>query len=169
MTKNLEISVTLMKFIAFFLSFVGAHACAGVDLVKVIKSANRMYLYSGDEIVREYHVALGAQPKGHKQAEGDERTPEGVYTLDYVKEDSYFYRSMHISYPNQQDRKAAAERGVSPGGLIMVHGHRQHFKPNIARFIQQFNWTDGCIALTNTEMDDFLSLVRVGTKIQIEW
>lgn len=158
-----------MRAVALFLFFIAAPVWAGVDFVRVDKSENRMYLYDGDEVVREYHVALGARPRGHKQEEGDERTPEGIYTLDYVKEDSWFYRSMHISYPNERDHQRAAERGVSPGGLIMIHGHRPHLKPRRARIMQAFNWTDGCIALTNLEMDEFLSLVRVGTKIEIQW
>jgi murein L,D-transpeptidase YafK len=158
-----------MRLCVLLFLFAAQGFCADVDFVRVAKSENRMYLYEGDKIVKKYHVALGANPKGHKQMEGDERTPEGIYTLDYIKEDSYFYRSMHISYPNESDRESARERGVSPGGLIMIHGHRTHRQRKIARFIQQFNWTDGCIALTNPEMDEFLKLVRVGTKIQIHW
>jgi murein L,D-transpeptidase YafK len=85
-----------MRYIFLFL-FVSTIAYADVDLVKVDKSENRMFLMEGEKIVKEYRVALGANPKGHKQNEGDERTPEGVYTLDYIKEDSLFYRAMHIS------------------------------------------------------------------------
>ncbi|MCW8194543.1 L,D-transpeptidase family protein [Proteobacteria bacterium 005FR1] len=159
----------MMRLLALLLLFAAESFGAEVDLVRVAKSENRMYLYDGDKIVKEFHVALGANPKGHKEMEGDERTPEGIYTLDYIKEDSYFYRSMHISYPNEADRESARERGVSPGGLIMIHGHHNHLRRQVADFIQQFNWTDGCIALTNPEMDEFLRLVRVGTKIHIHW
>nr|WP_202819672.1 L,D-transpeptidase family protein [Thaumasiovibrio occultus] len=127
-----------------------------------------MYLMSQQAIVREYRIALGANPQGHKTQQGDERTPEGRYTLDYVKEDSTFYRAMHISYPNRQDRATARENDVDPGGFIMVHG-----QPNGYGFIsvlsQRLDWTDGCIALTNAEMNEFLRLVPVGTPIHIEW
>ncbi len=141
---------------------------ADVDLVKVDKSAQKMFLISGGKVVREYQVAFGANPKGHKQQEGDQKTPEGVYTLDYKKEDSSFYRAMHISYPNQVDTNRATEKGFSAGGFIMVHGQRNWL--GWASFItQQFNWTNGCIALTNAEIDEFLKLVNVGTKIRIEW
>ena len=127
-----------------------------------------MYLLENDKIIKQYHVAFGAKPKGHKQQEGDEKTPEGTYILDYKKEDSSFYRSMHISYPNEQDKVRAKKLGVSPGGFIMVHGQRNGFGW-LAPIAQLFNWTDGCIALTNSEMDEFMELVNVGTKIQIEW
>lgn len=141
---------------------------AQVTLVKVKKSENKMYLLESDRVIKEYHVVFGTNPKGHKQQEGDEKTPEGIYTLDYKKEDSSFYRSMHISYPNEQDKANAKNLGVSPGGFIMVHGQRNGFGW-LAPIAQWFNWTDGCIALTNSEMDEFMELVNVGTKIQIEW
>jgi murein L,D-transpeptidase YafK len=152
----------------FLFLFVSTIAYADVDLVKVDKSENRMFLMEGGKIVKEYSVALGANPKGHKQYEGDERTPEGVYTLDYVKEDSLFYRAMHISYPNEIDKSRAEQNGVSPGGFIMVHGQRNYLGW-LSAVTQNFNWTNGCIALKNSEMDEFLELVKVGTKIQIEW
>lgn len=127
-----------------------------------------MYLMDGTDVVKEYHVAFGARPKGHKQQEGDEKTPEGEYTLDYKKEDSSFYRAMHISYPNDVDKAAADERGVSPGGFIMIHGQRNWFGW-LHPIVQRFNWTNGCIAVTNLEMDEFMKLVKVGTRIVIEW
>lgn len=97
---------------------------AAVDLVKVDKSKRRMYLMEDGIILKEYRIALGANPKGHKQEEGDNRTPEGSYTLDYVIEDSAFYRSVHISYPDAIDTLEAHRRGVSPGGNIKIHGLR---------------------------------------------
>lgn len=141
---------------------------AEVDLVKVDKSERKLYLLDGDKIVKEYHVSFGANPKGHKQQEGDERTPEGEYILDYKKEDSSFYRSMHISYPNDTDIANAKKIGVSPGGFIMVHGQR-NWLGWLSPITQKFNWTNGCIALRNSEMDEFMALVKVGTKIKIEW
>ena len=141
---------------------------AEVDLVKVDKSENKMYLMNGENVLKEYRVAFGDNPKGHKQKEGDERTPEGTYILDYKKEDSAFYRAMHISYPNEKDKEEAKARGESPGGFIMVHGQKNGLGW-FAPILQNFNWTNGCIALTNAEMDEFMQLVNVGTPIQIEW
>ncbi|WP_240695228.1 L,D-transpeptidase family protein [Corallincola luteus] len=133
-----------------------------------MKSERKMYLFDGSRLIREFDVALGANPKGHKQQEGDERTPEGGYQLDYIKEDSSFYRAMHVSYPNELDKQSAKERGVSPGGLIMVHGQRNRLGW-LSLLSQRFNWTNGCIAITNDEMDEFLTLVPVGTVIDISW
>lgn len=141
---------------------------ASVDLVWVVKSERKMYLVDGDEVIREYNISLGANPEGHKEQKGDERTPEGRYVLDYTKNDSSFYRSMHISYPNQSDRIDAWNRGVSPGGSIMVHGLKNGHE-RLADISHHFDWTDGCIAIKNHEMDEFLNLVRVGTPISIQW
>jgi murein L,D-transpeptidase YafK len=157
-----------MKINMLVLLFIAFVSNAEVNVVKVDKSENMMYLMENDKIIKQYQVAFGANPKGHKEQEGDEKTPEGTYTLDYKKEDSAFYRAMHISYPNQSDLQNAAEKGVSAGGFIMVHGQKNGFGW-LASITQQFNWTNGCIALTNAEMDEFMSLVNVGTKIQIEW
>ncbi|TEW49264.1 L,D-transpeptidase family protein [Psychromonas algicola] len=148
--------------------FMSNTALAKVDLVKVDKSENKMYLLDNGQIVKEYHVAFGENPKGHKQQEGDEKTPEGTYTLDYKKDDSSFYRAMHISYPQAADKENAKQLGVSPGGFIMVHGQR-NWLGFLSPITQLFNWTNGCIALTNSEIDEFLDLVEVGTKITIEW
>lgn len=139
-----------------------------VTMVKVDKSSRRMYLMSGDTLVREYRIALGKQPKGHKRFEGDNRTPEGRYYLDYVLEDSNFYRSVHISYPAPSDRKWAEKYDIEPGGDIKIHGLKNGERRS-ARYVQSFDWTDGCIAITNQEMDEFIDLVRMGTPIIIEW
>ena len=144
------------------------NAFASVDKVKVDKSANKMLLLNKGKVVKSYHIALGGQPKGHKEQEGDQKTPEGVYTLDYKKEDSAFYRAMHISYPNENDIANAKAKGVSPGGFIMIHGQRNKLGW-ASKAAQRFNWTNGCIALTNEEMDEFMQLVKVGTPIEIQW
>lgn len=157
-----------MKYAILLFSFFTTSAFAAVDLVRVDKSENRMYLLDGENLVKEYHVAFGGNPKGHKVQEGDQKTPEGTYTLDYKKEDSSFYRAMHVSYPNKTDIATAETLGVSPGGFIMVHGQR-NWLGWFAPITQRFNWTNGCIALTNAEMDEFMELVAVGTPIQITW
>ncbi|WP_221794667.1 L,D-transpeptidase family protein [Oceanobacter mangrovi] len=157
-----------MKRIFLLLTLYPALLNASVDLVKVVKSENRMMLMEGGQVVTEYDVAFGANPKGHKFQDGDERTPEGRYTLDYKKEDSSFYRSMHISYPNAEDVAKADELGVSPGGFIMLHGQKNGLGW-LSFLFQKFNWTNGCIALTNSDMDDFMERVDVGTPIEIQW
>jgi murein L,D-transpeptidase YafK len=141
---------------------------AVVDRVDGKKSVRRMYLMDGDVVVREYRIALGKSPRGHKLQEGDNRTPEGKYYLDFVMDDSAFYRSMHISYPNLRDKNRAESLGVSPGGNIKIHGLKNGDR-RAAQFIQSFDWTNGCIAITNEEMDELVSLVKIGTPIYIRW
>ena len=139
-----------------------------VTLVRVDKSKRRMYLLKGEEVVQEFRIALGKQPKGHKRFEGDNRTPEGKYQLDYVMEESDFYRSVHINYPQPLDMQWAEKNDVDPGGNIKIHGIKNGERRSPS-FIQSFDWTDGCIALTNQDMDEFLQLVKMGTPIHIEW
>ncbi|GAK82626.1 uncharacterized protein conserved in bacteria [Vibrio ponticus] len=137
-----------------------------VNKVTVDKSKRRLYLLDNDKVVREFRIALGKRPLGHKRYEGDQRTPEGVYKLEYVMEDSQFYRSIHISYPNEQDLAKASRLNLNPGGNIKIHGQKNG-ESRPSKFVQSFDWTDGCIALSNEEMDEFLSLVKVGTPIEI--
>ncbi|WP_428243504.1 L,D-transpeptidase family protein [Gynuella sp.] len=159
----------MLRFFVFILTIlIGLPAWAEATLVKVDKSEQRMTLFEGDQIIASYHIALGGNPKGHKQQEGDEKTPEGNYVLDYLKEDSAYHKAMHISYPNQTDQRNAKARGVSPGGFIMIHGQRNGLGW-LSGIVQRFNWTDGCIALTNKEMDEFVALVPIGTPIRIDW
>ena len=139
-----------------------------IDKVVVDKSARIMQLMSKDKVIKSYHIALGDNPKGHKRQEGDERTPEGVYTLDYKNENSIAYRSIHISYPNTDDVAQAKARGVSPGGAIMIHGQMNGYE-KFTHFNQQRDWTDGCIAVTNDEMDEIMAAVEIGTPIEIVW
>jgi murein L,D-transpeptidase YafK len=137
------------------------------DLVLVVKSQSKLYLIKNNKILSEYKVAFGANPKGPKEREGDERTPEGRYILDYKKDDSAFYKAIHISYPNENDRKRAKRLGVSPGGLIMIHGQKNGFGW-LSWITQHFDWTDGCIAVSNSAMDVIWESVDVGTPIEIK-
>lgn len=137
-----------------------------VDLVRVVKSERKLMLISEGKVIREFKVVLGGKPTGHKQQEGDGRTPEGSYTLDYKKSDSTYYKAMHISYPNADDIAAARQRGVDPGGQIMIHGQKNGF--GWLYFLSQFiDWTNGCIAVKNSEMDELWQKVPEGTKIEI--
>jgi murein L,D-transpeptidase YafK len=136
------------------------------DSVLVNKSEKKLYLIADGKPFKSYHVVFGANPAGHKQQEGDERTPEGKYLLNYKKEDSAFYKAIHISYPNKNDIESAKKRGVNPGGLIMIHGQRNGL--GWLSFASQFfNWTNGCIAVTNSEMEEIWQAVDAGTPIEI--
>ena len=137
-----------------------------IDKVFVDKSERRLQLLSGDDVIRTYRIALGDSPVGHKQQEGDQRTPIGTYTLDYKNENSIAHRSIHISYPNAADKARAKQLGVSPGGDIMIHGQMNGFG-HLAAINQKYDWTDGCIAVTDDEMDEIMAAVTLGIPIEI--
>jgi murein L,D-transpeptidase YafK len=143
-----------------------AHA-DDVDFVRVFKSERRLELLTKGQIVRSYAIALGGNPIGHKQFEGDQRTPEGRYVLDWRNDKSCCVKSIHISYPNEADKAAAKKVGLSPGGMIMIHGPPNRFTWFDWLF-QMFDWTDGCIAVREDEMLEIWSMVRSGTPIEIE-
>jgi murein L,D-transpeptidase YafK len=144
-----------------------AFALPQADLVLVKKSEARLYLLKSGKVFRKYPVVFGAHPKGHKLQKGDERTPEGRYFLDYKNAHSRFYKSIHISYPNKSDRERARKAHVNPGGAIMIHGQKNGW--GWASFIaQHFNWTDGCIAVSNKDMDEIWDAVKGGTPIEIK-
>ncbi|AYC99912.1 L,D-transpeptidase family protein [Neorhizobium sp. NCHU2750] len=134
--------------------------------VLVLKSERRMEILSGGTIVKTYPIALGGSPVGHKEKEGDGRTPEGNYVLDWRNARSGYHLSMHVSYPGPSDTARARAAGEDPGGMIMIHGQRNYFGW-LGSLTQWFDWTDGCIAVTNPEMDEIWALVPDGTPIEI--
>ena len=133
-----------------------------VTQVQVHKGDRKMYLFHHDRVLKSYDIGLGFAPEGHKQFEGDERTPEGRYVIDYGNPQSSYYLSLHISYPNAADRAYAKARGRSPGGLIFIHGQPNGYDGRVPG-----DWTDGCIALTNAEITELWTLVPDGTPIEI--
>ena len=141
-------------------------AAEKADMIRVVKSENRLYLLKANEVIASYRVKFGAEPKGHKEQQGDERTPEGSYFLTYKNSNSDFYRSIHISYPNAEDREKARSLGVDPGGDIMIHGQANGWEW-ASFFAQLVNWTDGCIALTNKDMAKVWDAIEPGTPIEI--
>ena len=142
-----------------------ARAGEKADLVVVDKSERTLWVYQDGKAIRTYRgLQFGDAPRGHKRFQGDEKTPEGRYTLDYANPQSSYYLSLHVSYPNAQDRAYARARGRSPGGDIFLHG-----QPNGMPFDERVegDWTDGCIALSNREIAEIWSLVPDGTPIHI--
>jgi murein L,D-transpeptidase YafK len=132
-----------------------------VDQIVVHKSRREMLLLSGESVVRSYRIALGRDPVGHKQQEGDGRTPEGRYVIDWRNPNSKYHRSLHISYPEAADLERSRRLGVDPGGDIMIHG----CKPGVDH--PATDWTQGCIAVTDPEIDEIWDLVADGTSISI--
>lgn len=136
------------------------------DRVVVLKRERTLQLLSQGKVIKSYKVALGGDPVGPKTRQGDHKTPEGEYVLDSRNAHSQFYRSIHISYPSAKDRAVARQKGVSPGGDVFVHG-----LPNgygwVGASHRLKDWTDGCIAVTNEEMNEIWIAVTDGTPIEI--
>ncbi len=158
-------------FLVLFIGMLGGmlavqDSAAKADQVIVAESQRTLTLLAQGKVLRTYKVALGGAPVGAKEQEGDHKTPEGRYILDRRNPKSRFYKSLHVSYPNEQDKKKAAERGVSAGGDIMVHGLPNGFGW-LGATHRNMDWTDGCIAVTNAEMDEIWELVPDGTPIEI--
>jgi murein L,D-transpeptidase YafK len=136
------------------------------DSVLVVKSERKLYLLKAGRILRAFDISLGLVPTGHKQREGDFRTPEGRYFLESRNVDSDYFLSIKVSYPNEQDRARARAEGVDPGGQIMIHGFPNQPKYDIRRY-QGVDWTDGCIAVSNSDMVDIWLMTRESLPIEI--
>jgi murein L,D-transpeptidase YafK len=136
------------------------------DRIVVEKSARAMKLMRGDEVLKTYKVALGHQPVGPKERTGDHKTPEGTYVIDFKNPQSRFHRALHVSYPNSADRERARKLGVEPGGNIEIHGLQPKFAW-MGQLHREMDWTDGCIAVTDAEIQEIWQLVPVGTSLKI--
>ena len=136
------------------------------DRVVVRKAARRLVLFRGEKTLAAYDIALGRNPEGHKQREGDGRTPEGRYLIDWRNPQSRYHLSLHVSYPEAADRARAAASGDDPGGMIMIHGLPNGLGALGAAGILR-DWTEGCIAVTNEAIRDIWRRVADGTPIEI--
>jgi len=136
------------------------------DLVVVSKAERTLELFRDGELLRSFRVALGLRPRGHKRQEGDFRTPEGEYRLAERNPDSDYFLSIRVSYPGPDDRRRARARGVDPGGQIMIHGQPNEPTRSEA-YYRQTDWTDGCIAVSNSDMVDIWLMTRPDTPIRI--
>jgi murein L,D-transpeptidase YafK len=137
-----------------------------IEKVLILKSAHQLQLISDGKALKTYRISLGKQPKGPKLQEGDQRTPEGFYWLDWRKPSSNFSLSMHISYPNVSDSARARREGVKPGSMIMIHGTPVN-EEYPEWYFHTLDWTNGCIALKNTDMREVWNLVKDGTMVEI--
>jgi murein L,D-transpeptidase YafK len=142
------------------------HAGKSIDKVLVLKSARKLQLISDGKPIKTYRISLGKQPKGAKMREGDKRTPEGMYWVDWRKKSDKFNLAMHINYPNISDAATARREGVNPGSMIMIHGTPDS-EDNPEELFHTLDWTDGCIAMKNYEMREVWNLVKDGTMVEI--
>lgn len=151
---------------------LSAKAVYPVDRIVVEKGARRLTLFHRGKAVRRYSIQLGFNPKGHKQREGDGRTPVGHYRIDARNPRSAFHLSLRISYPDAKDRARAKAAGVSPGGDIFIHGEPNgtgwlHRWLHFVGLSERGDWTHGCIAVTNSQMREIWASVKTGTPIEI--
>ena len=138
-----------------------------VDKLVVFKSERKMEAWSGDQLLATYSIALGRNPVGHKQHEGDNRTPEGIYTINARNPNSGYYKNLGVSYPNDADRAHAASLGKPSGGDIKIHGLRNGSAGYMRKFHRLRDWTAGCIAVTNDEVDELYEAVVQNAVIDI--
>ena len=136
------------------------------DKVLIEKKERRLTLLSEGEVIKTYKIALGGNPVGPKERQGDNKTPEGTYIIDSRNSNSGYHLSLHISYPNEIDRRRAKELGVSPGGNIMIHGIKNGLSW-VGAYHAEVDWTKGCIAVTDQEMEEIYRLVPNGTTVEI--
>jgi len=138
-----------------------------IDKIEVYKSKRKMFVYSDGKLLKTYTISLGRNPVGHKEVEGDFKTPEGIYEINAKNPNSGYHKNLGVSYPNEKDIEHAKSLGKSPGGDIKIHGIR-----NGSGFISKFqrwkDWTAGCIAVTNDEVDELYESVKIGAKIEIK-
>lgn len=137
-----------------------------IDFIVVEKSSRTLSVYQKGQRIKQYKVALGFNPIGHKEKEGDGKTPEGRYYIESKNPNSMAYLSLKISYPSKADCLAAQSKGVNPGGLIMIHGLKNGFGC-IGKHHNLVDWTRGCIAVSNEEMKEIYDATKIGTVIEI--
>ena len=166
LTASLLVAVLTARHLCAAPSQPPLPAGAKADSILILKKAHRMELLSGGRVLRSYKVALGTGGLAAKEREGDARTPEGHYVIDSRNPASHYHLALHISYPNAEDRKRAAKRGVSPGGAIMIHGLPKGQEAIGASHVL-YDWTLGCVAVTNEEIEEVWKLVPDGTPVEI--
>jgi len=157
---------TTLYWAASLLIMASAAAESTVDKVIINKAKRELLLMRGGKVIKSYAVALGKTPVGAKTRQGDGKTPEGVYSISGRNAASAFHRALRISYPNAADRAQARKVGVAPGGDIMIHG-LPNGQGHIGKAHRLTDWTEGCIAVTNAEIEEIWRMVGDGTKVEI--
>lgn len=156
----------ILRLLLFLSLITAASAQSTIDHLVVLKRQHKLLLMSEDQVVKSYDVALGSGGLTPKRRQGDHRTPEGLYTIDYRNPASRYHLALHISYPQQTDKLRARQLGVDPGSDIMIHGLGPGFSW-AGENHRHYDWTDGCIAVTDQEMDEIWQLVPDGIAIEI--
>lgn len=165
-----KIKMTVLTLLLFFpgmgLCGEATEPLPVAEKVRVDKSERKLYLLRNGKPYKAYGISLGSHPVGDKVQQGDKRTPEGRYIIDWHNSQSRYYRALHISYPNAEDRQEAWARGVNPGGMIMIHGLPNKANGDPEGYLGM-DWTDGCIAVSNQEIEELMQAIKDGTPIEI--
>jgi murein L,D-transpeptidase YafK len=164
--RSRVLTVLAVGLISIWMTAQSAPPVLHADHVVVLKKERALELVSNGTVIKTYKIALGRDPIGPKSKQGDHKTPEGVYVLNSRNSHSKFYKSIHISYPSEHDRAVARQKGVSPGGDVFIHGLPNGYGA-IGAAHRLRDWTDGCITVTNEEIDEIWKAVPDGTQIEI--
>jgi murein L,D-transpeptidase YafK len=162
--RDCRVHLTVVLILGLYCAAIAAPIQA--DKIVILKSARSMTLLNGGKVLKTCKVALGSVPLGPKRVEGDHKTPEGDYVIDAKNAHSQFHLSLHISYPSAADQQRARSLGARPGGAIMIHGLARPFA-YLGPLHRQTDWTDGCIAVTNGEIEEIWKMVSIGTRVEI--
>ncbi len=138
-----------------------------IDYIKILKSKRELIAFSDGQVIKKYIISLGEEPEGKKQFSGDNKTPEGIYFINGKNPSSKYHKNLGVSYPNQNDIETAKKLKKNPGGDIKIHGIMNGFG-FLGKFQRWYDWTEGCIALTNEEIDELYYSVEINTKVSIE-
>lgn len=171
MTKRKSLLIVVGVFLTAFAAYYfypepKLPAGISIDKLVVYKSKRQLLAYSNGQLVKTYHVSLGGQPAGDKEFEGDEKTPEGIYFINDKNPNSGYHKNLGISYPNDNDLEYSKNLNKPAGGDIKIHGLR-NYTGFIGKFHRWSDWTLGCIAVTNDEIDELYDAVKIGTPIDI--
>ena len=147
---------------------IDKHLKGRVNLIVVEKHKRQLSIYHNDELLKTYKISLGKNPVGHKQFEGDSKTPEGIYFIDGKNPKSKYFLNLGISYPNEKDKEYAAQYNKSAGGDIKIHGLPNGFSMAKPLFDIYGDWTEGCIAVSNEDIAELYEIIDIGTKIEIK-
>lgn len=165
--KSLSLIIAIALTFYYFYPEQSLPKGSQIDSLVVYKSKRIMHAYSGKVLIKTYHIALGGNPVGPKEFEGDQKTPEGTYTINDRNPHSVCYKNLGISYPNAVNIQRAKQLDKSPGGAIKIHGLSSKNK-FLGKFHRYFDWTAGCIGVTNQEIDELYTAVTIGSPIVIK-
>ena len=158
----------ILTIFCFLFSSVISYAENSIDIIIVNKSERILYVVKNDKVIKKYEIALGLNPSGHKKKEGDKKTPEGYYFIDGKNSKSKYFLSLHTSYPNFHDKQVALKNDLNPGEHIAIHGLPSTLILSQHLYTRGTDWTDGCIALNNSDMQELWDLTEEGTQIIIK-